>query len=107
MDFLNARLDPGASMAKPMENEESFCATLDWIVSSGRGNRLESFLISVPDWQWEGGRAHAYALYWRCDALCWRLWSTCLCWLCVTGGHVPLQPETVVRATRLFSPPLL
>ena len=48
VDFLNARLDPGASMAKPMDNEESFCAMLEWIVSSGRGNRLESFLISVP-----------------------------------------------------------
>ena len=105
MDFLNARLDPGASMAKPMENEESFCATLDWIVSSGRGNRLESFLISVPDWQWEGARAHAYALYWRCGARCWRLWSTILTLLVECNrGRVLLQPETVVWATRLFSP---
>ena len=25
--------------------------------------------------------------------------------MCVTGGHVPLQPETVVWSTRLFGPP--
>ena len=56
VDFLNARLDPGASMAKPMDNEESFCAMLEWIVSSGRGNRLESFLISVPAYCWDTHR---------------------------------------------------
>ena len=46
-DFLNSKLEPGASMIKPVDHEESFCAMLEWMVESGRGNRLDSFLISV------------------------------------------------------------
>ena len=46
-DFLNSKLEPGASMIKPVDHEESFCAMLEWMVESGRGHRLESFLISV------------------------------------------------------------
>ena len=46
-DFLNSKLEAGASMIKPVDHEESFCAMLEWLVESGRGNRLESFLISV------------------------------------------------------------
>ena len=47
-DFLNSKLEAGASMIKPVDHEESFCAMLEWLVESGRGNRLESFLISAP-----------------------------------------------------------
>ena len=54
---------------------------------------------------WRGGhRERAYAGAGDCGALCWRLWSTRLCLFCVTGGHVLLQPKTVVWSTRLFSP---
>ena len=47
-DFLNDKLADGGSMAKPVDNEESFSALLEWMVQSGRGNRLDSFLISAP-----------------------------------------------------------
>ena len=46
-DFLNSKLETGASMIKLVDHEESFSAMLEWIIESGRGNRLESFLISV------------------------------------------------------------
>eukprot|EP00964_Phaeocystis_antarctica_P138562 scaffold103229_cov63-Phaeocystis_antarctica.AAC.1 len=39
-DFLNSKLEAGASMIKPVDHEESFCAMLEWLVESGRGNRL-------------------------------------------------------------------
>ena len=35
-------------MAKPVDNAESFCAFLEWIIESGRGHRLDSLLISLP-----------------------------------------------------------
>ena len=47
-DFLNSKLEPGATMAKPADNIESFCAFIEWIVTSGRGHRLDSILISAP-----------------------------------------------------------
>ena len=47
IDFLNSKLEPGASMIKPVDHEESFSAMLEWMIESGRGNRLDSFLISV------------------------------------------------------------
>ena len=47
-DFLNDRLDEGSSMAKPVDNAESFGAMIEWMVKSGRGHRLDSFLISAP-----------------------------------------------------------
>ena len=46
-DFLNSKLEAGASMIKPVDHEESFSAMIEWMVESGRGNRLDSFLISV------------------------------------------------------------
>ena len=47
-DFLNSQLESGQGMAKPVDNAESFCALLEWMISSGRGHRLDSFLISAP-----------------------------------------------------------
>ena len=47
-DFLNSQLEAGQGMAKPVDNAESFCALLEWMISSGRGHRLDSFLISAP-----------------------------------------------------------
>ena len=47
-DFLNSKLESGQGMAKPVDNAESFCALLEWIISAGRGNRLDSFLIAAP-----------------------------------------------------------
>ena len=55
-DFLNDRLDEGASMAKPFDNSESFSAMLEWLVFSGRGHRLDSFLTSVPAYCADIGR---------------------------------------------------
>jgi len=49
-DFLNEALQDGGSMEKPADNAEVFSALLEWIVKSGRGTRLESFLIAAPDY---------------------------------------------------------
>ena len=47
-DFLNSRLEAGESMAKPVDNAESLSAMIEWLIESGRGNRLDSLLISLP-----------------------------------------------------------
>jgi len=47
-DFLNDKLCDGGTMAKPVDNAESFSALLEWIIKSGRGSRLDSFLIAAP-----------------------------------------------------------
>ena len=60
-------------------------------------SELVDLLYPPPhDGRGGGGSAHTYALYWRCGALCWRLWSTRLCWLECNQGLVLRQPWTVV-----------
>ena len=55
--------------------------------------------------EWGRGRARAYALYWRCGARCWPAVVEHLTLLFECNRErVLLQPETVVWATRLFSP---
>jgi len=60
--FLNEKLQDGGSMAKPTDNAAALVAMLFWMVRSGRGSQLDSFLVSSTGYMIDTGRDNLYEL---------------------------------------------
>jgi len=61
-NFLDDVLKEGGSMAKPVDNPAAMAALLLWIVKTGRGSQLDSFLVACAGYMVDTSRDNLFEI---------------------------------------------